>query len=328
MGESEEKIKHRVSLLAVILNSMVAVTGIAIGLMAGSMAVLAYGIDSSTDILTSLTMLITVKIASKPPDKTHPYGHERAETIGAKIISFVIFYAGASLLFESTKRLITGDFHRIMSPLPLAFALAAMAIKSLLLYLEWSVGKKTGSKAMLSEAANMANDILSSSLVLAGVIFNRLGIPWLDPLVGILLSLLIIRTALGIFRDSIYELMDGIPPEEMDIYQEIEHTLNRCESVLSVKRLRIRKMGKYLMVDADIAFPGDYTLSQINAISRSIENRVKSEFPNVKEVRIFPVAIDGRVDNGCKEEKAGEKPEELQVKADSRGEEEAGRRRR
>jgi len=323
MTNNEEILKRAVSLLAVVLNSLMAAAGITIGLMTGSVAVLAYGIDSGTDILTSLTMLITIKIASQPPDKTHPYGHERAETIGAKIISFVIFYAGTSLLFESTKRLITGEFHPIMSPLPIAFALVTMAVKSLLMYLEWSVGKKTGSKAMLSEAANMANDIISSSLVLAGVVFNRIGLPWLDPVVGIILSLLIIKTALGIFRDSVYELMDGIPPEEMEIYKQIEQTLKGCKSVFSVKRLRIRKMGKYILVDADIAFPANYTVRQITAISKRIENRVKAELPNVKEVRIFPLAAEERgTDDGCKAEEEGKEPEGLQTETDNRGKEE------
>ncbi|NLH37875.1 MAG: cation diffusion facilitator family transporter, partial [Thermotogaceae bacterium] len=100
-----------VSITAVITNVLLAIVKVSVGLIFNSMAVLADGIDTTTDILTSSTVLISSLISRKPPDREHPYGHQRAENIGAKVISFVIFYAGISLLIESVKRLINGQYN-------------------------------------------------------------------------------------------------------------------------------------------------------------------------------------------------------------------------
>ena len=107
---SADKAIRKVALIAVFTNVLLAAVKVTVGLVFKSMAVLADGIDTSTDILTSSTMLIATLISRRPPDKEHPYGHHKAENIGAKIISFVIFYAGVSLLVESAKRLITGQY--------------------------------------------------------------------------------------------------------------------------------------------------------------------------------------------------------------------------
>lgn len=114
-----EKELKKVSIIAVVTNLILAIIKVSIGLLFKSMAVLADGVDTSTDILTSSTMLISTVISRRPADKEHPYGHQKAENIGAKIISFVIFYAGFSLLIESVKRLITSEYEVLSGFLPL-----------------------------------------------------------------------------------------------------------------------------------------------------------------------------------------------------------------
>ncbi len=292
--------KRTVALIATILNGLIATLKVAVGIIFGSMAVLADGIDSSTDILTSLTMLISIHIASKPPDKEHPYGHERAETIGAKIISFIVFYAGVSLLVESTKRLVLHEYHTIDSMLPLIVMALSVVIKTFLFLLEYYVGKKEHSKAMLSEAMNMRNDILMSILVFVGIWLNKIGLAILDPILGILLSLFIIKTAFEIFRESVYELMEGIPPEEMEIYEHIRDAVSRCKQVKEISRIRIRKMGKWYIVDIDLKMDGHLTLDEIYTIKEKIRSFVKERQPNVREINIIVYPLHAQImDIGC-----------------------------
>jgi len=292
--------KRTVALIATFLNGLIAILKITVGIIFGSMAVLADGIDSSTDILTSLTMLVSIHIASKPPDKEHPYGHERAETIGAKIISFIIFYAGVSLLIESTKRLVLHEYHTIDSLLPLIVMALSIAIKTFLFLLEYYVGKKEHSKAMLSEAMNMRNDILMSTMVFIGIWLNKIGFAILDPILGILLSLFIIKTAFEIFRDSVYELMEGLPPEELDIYEHIQEAVSQCKQVKEVSRIRVRKMGKWYIVDIDLKMNGNLTLYEINAIKEKIQGFIREKDPHIREINIVVYPSDTKsVDVGC-----------------------------
>ncbi len=298
--------KKTVAILATSLNTLIAILKVTVGWLFGSMAVLADGIDSSTDILTSLTMLISIHVASQPPDEEHPYGHERAETIGAKIISFIIFYAGISLLVESTKRLIFHEYHVITSPLPLIVMALSVVIKTFLFLLEYYVGKREKSKAMMSEAMNMRNDILMSSLVFIGILLNRMGLAILDPILGILLSLFIIKTAFEIFRDSVYELMEGLPPEEMEVYTHLKNAIEKCGHIKDISRIRVRKMGQWYIVDADLKVDENLTVGDLFSLRKKISAFVKEQNPHVREINMafFPEHVPTK-EIMCQSEQGG-----------------------
>ena len=97
------------SMIGIIGNLILAILKIAAGLISGSLAVIGDGIDTTTDVVTSFVTLITARIISKPPDAEHPYGHGRAETIATKILSFIIFFAGAQLAWSTALRLISRE---------------------------------------------------------------------------------------------------------------------------------------------------------------------------------------------------------------------------
>ena len=234
-------------------------------------------------------MYISVHVSSKPPDLEHPYGHEKAETIGAKIISLVIFYAGASLLINSAKRIISGEYHVIQGSLPIIVLILSLLIKTFLFTIEYYVGKRENSKALISEAMNMRNDILISLTVLIGVLLNKMGLIILDPIIGIILSLFIIRTAINIFRDSVYELMEGIPPEDLHIYEKIKQATTSCQYVKRCGRIRVRKMGSYYIVDAEIIMDGELTLGEVESIKKRIKRYVQSAIPSIREINIIGV---------------------------------------
>jgi len=114
-----EKSLKKITTFAVITNALLAFLKVLTGIIFNSMAILADGIDTSTDILTSSIVYFSTRFSSKPPDKLHPYGHHKIENISAKIISFIMFYAGVSLSIESIKRIITKDYHTIIGIIPL-----------------------------------------------------------------------------------------------------------------------------------------------------------------------------------------------------------------
>ncbi len=279
--------KKRVAILATVLNGIVAIFKITIGLLYGSMAIFADGIDSLTDIFTSITMLISIHIASKPPDREHPYGHERAEAIGAKIISFVIFYAGVSLMVESIKRIFSGEYHTINGWLPLGIMLLSIIVKTGIFSMEYYVGKKEHSRAMLSEAMNMRNDIFRNIAILVGIYLTKFGIPILDPLLGLILSLFIIKTAFDIFRDSVYELMEGLPPEEMEIYDKISEAIANCRQIKGISKIMVRKMGKWYLTDIHVLVNGEKTINEMHFIRNKIVEYIKKQTDNIRDINII-----------------------------------------
>ncbi|AMW32118.1 cation diffusion facilitator family transporter [Fervidobacterium changbaicum] len=268
-----DKAIKKVALIAVFTNILLAVLKVSIGLIFKSMAVLADGIDTSTDILTSSTMLVATLISRRPPDKGHPYGHHKAENIGAKIISFVIFYAGVSLLIESAKRLITGEYEVLMGILPLLAAILSVGGKTFLFLIEYTTGKKYKSNSMVAEAKNMRNDIIMSSLVFVGVALNKIGLAWMDPLVGIVMSGIIIKVAWEVFEENAHDLMDGLRKEEMWIYEKVFEACQKC-GAHNPHKVRVRKVGGKFDIDMDIEVDGKMNVKDAHEITKCIKKHL------------------------------------------------------
>jgi len=268
-----DKKLRQVAIIAVATNLLLAVLKVTVGLIFKSMAVLADGIDTSTDILTSSTMLLATIISRRPPDKEHPYGHQKAENIGAKIISFVVFYAGVSLLIESLHRLITGRYQVLEGFLPLLVAVLSVAGKTFLFTIEYSTGKKYKSNSMIAEAKNMRNDILLSGLVFLGVGLNKIGLAWMDPLIGVVMSGIIIKVAWEVFEENAHELMDGLKEEEMWIYENIFKVCKEC-GALNPHKVRVRKVGGKFDIDMDIEVTGTMSVKEAHDITKCIKRKL------------------------------------------------------
>ncbi len=268
-----DKVVKKVGIYAVIVNIFLAIIKILAGLIFKSMALLADGVDTATDIMTSSVMLLTTVISSKPPDREHPFGHSKAQNIGAKTISFVVFYAGVSLLIESTKRLISKNYGQIEGYLVLVVAAISVALKTSIFLAEYTVGKKYKNYAMIAEAKNMRNDILNSSLVFGSIILNKIGLSWMDPLAGLFLSIFIIKVAWEIFEENTHELMDGIRKEDNWIYDEVIKACENCGGS-NPHKIRARRIADKFYVDLDIEVDGEKTVQQAHDISVCIKEEL------------------------------------------------------
>ena len=170
-----------VSTVAVVVNGLLSVLKIVVGLAAGSLATVADGIDSASDVLTSLITLFTAHIIARPPDMKYPYGYSRADTMAAKILAFIIFFAGAQLAVSSFGRLINPQPRAIPAVIAIYVIVISIVFKQLLaLYLK-KTGKKVQSKMLIANAKNMQSDVVISFSVLLGLLFTfYLKMPLLD----------------------------------------------------------------------------------------------------------------------------------------------------
>ncbi|MEJ5230067.1 MAG: cation diffusion facilitator family transporter [Pseudothermotoga sp.] len=282
--EERSSISSRAAWIGVFANAGLSLAKILVGWIFNSAAILADGIDTGTDIFTSLTTVVSSKISNRPPDETHPYGHERAETIAAKVVSFVIFYAGASLFISSLKRIFEGEHTLITGALPLVVTAISIAVKTWLFLYKYAVGKKIKSYAFIADALNMRNDIFISSTVFLGVLLNKFGLLWVDGIVALIISLMIIKTSLEIFKETSYELMDGMT--DFQIYNQIFSAIETVTKASNPHKVRVRQVGYKYFVDLDIEVDGNITVKEGHEIATLVKNAIIKQNDRIADVMV------------------------------------------
>jgi len=284
LGKREKRIVA-VSKVAVFTNAFLSLLKIAIGLFAGSLAVVADGIDSASDVLTSLITLFTAHIIARPPDLKYPYGYNKADTMASKILAFIIFFAGAQLAISTFGKLIHPEPRAIPNTIAVYIVIVSIIAKQLLaLYLK-KAGKSEQSSMLIANAKNMQSDVLISFSVLVGLsatfIFKM---PLLDVLTAFVVSAWIMATALKIFIESGRDLMDGV--DNPEIYKKIISACSKVEGVSHPHRMRVRKMAHLYIIALDIELPGDLTLQEAHGKSHEVEKKIREEIKNVYDVLI------------------------------------------
>jgi cation diffusion facilitator family transporter len=284
MAEREQIIK-RASWVGILGNAFLAVLKITIGFISGSLAVVADGVDSSSDIITSIITLVTATILAKPPNKKYPYGYDKADTIATKLLSFIIFFAGAQLLITAIRKLTSGNITEIPSRLAIYITVVSILGKILLSAHQFYMGKKTDSAMLKANGKNMQNDVLISVSVLlglAGIYIFRM--PILDTIFALLVSLWVLWVAFNIFRETSLELMDGT--KDCTIYDRIFSAIDEVKGAHHPHRVRARNMGHKIMIAIDLEVDGDLSLREAHDIAHKVEQSIKQKIDNVFDVTI------------------------------------------
>jgi len=289
IGVRERKIINA-SWIAVAGNAVLSILKIIIGIIAGSFAVIADGIDSASDVLTSLITLFTAHIIGRPPDINYPYGYNKADTIATKLLAFIIFFAGAQLAISSTKKLIYHTQTEIPDTISIYVILLSIAGKFALAFYLRKTGKSTDSQMLIANSRNMQNDVIISLAVLVGLIATFVfNLSIIDLITAFAVSIYIMFIAFKIFMQSNMDLMDGI--NNPDIYQKIINAAKNVKGVTNPHRIRVRKMAHQYIVAIDIEIDGDISLFDAHQISTNVENEIKKVIPNVYDVLVHPEPI-------------------------------------
>ncbi|KLO24305.1 cation transporter [Marinitoga sp. 1197] len=293
-----EKLSTKSSLISIITNALLAILKILIGFFTNSMAILADGFDTATDILTSFMTLIAGKISNRPPDIEHPYGHERAETIATKVVSLVIIYAGFEVFINSLKRLINKEIiiENIIYVVIVAFI--SVITKYILYKYRLSIGKKINSNAIIADALNMRNDILTSSSVLIGIgILYFTKIWWLDPLIAIGVSFMIFKTGFEQFMESSNEFMES-SQELKKIYNDVIIEAEKLKCARNPHKVRARKFGHKIFVDMHLELPPDMTVKKANEICAKLEKNIKNRNNDIRDI-VIHIEPYGNAEKEC-----------------------------
>ncbi len=273
-----------------ITNVILTVAKGVVGILAGSQALVADGVHSAADVAGSLAVVIGLRIARKPPDADHPYGHGRAEVIAASIVAGFLAAAGLEVMVSSIKALTEAP----VSPEIVAAitAFVAVIIKEILYRYNYRLGKRLHSKSLIATAYDHRSDVFSSLAALIGIGLSILGerihILWLmhmDAVAGIFVALLVLKMGYEIAKDSWQTLMDRVVVEDENLspyLQLIEH----ISGVRRVDDIRVRDHGRYVIVDVKIRVDAFITVDKGHSVAAEVRHRMKERFPRVQDVLV------------------------------------------
>jgi len=284
MDERTRKIK-RASWLGIMGNAFLSLLKISAGFYANSLALVGDGIDSLSDIVTSLISLFAARIMAAPPDREHPWGHGRAETIATRMIGFAMFTAGFQLLLSTVRQLMSHEGSALPGMAAMAAALISIILKTILAAYKGIMGRQLESSLLIADARNMRNDVFLSTAVLLGLLISHLtGLPLFDRIIALLLSVYILISAIGIFRESGSELMDGM--EDPDLYKRLFDAVDLVPGASNPHRCRIRKISTLYDIDLDIEVDGNITVSESHHIANQVEEAIRGKLPRIFDIMV------------------------------------------
>ncbi|SLJ89496.1 MULTISPECIES: cation diffusion facilitator family transporter [unclassified Paenibacillus] len=244
-----------------------------IGYMSNSEALKADGLNNATDIIASIAVLIGLRLAQRPADKDHTYGHWKAETVASLVASFIMMAVGLQVLYEAITSVFQGK-----SESPDIIAAWTGIFCAAVMYLVYRYNKrlalKIKSQAVMAAAKDNISDAWVSIGTVIGIIGSQFGLPWLDPLTAVAVGFLICKTAWDIFREATHHLTDGFDEE---LIKEYRSTIANVDGVEAVKDLRARNYGNNAVVDVVILVRSDLDLQKAHDISTNVEDQLLRE---------------------------------------------------
>lgn len=290
--------RHQKGLLAVHVglaaNTVLAMMKAGVGIIGHSPALLADGINSTSDVAYGVVMAIFMRISGKPADHEHPYGHYQMESIAAVVVGAFVISTAIAIFWNSVNGVyeIFADEWSFSgaSMAALWVSLGGAVIKVWLTLWTGKIGKETQNVAVQALAHDHRNDIFSSLAAAVGIYFGRTGIPWVDPLAGAVVSLVILHTGIEILRSATADLMDTLPGKQLGV--EIYDLLASVEGIQVVEEIHAHRFGPYLVVNVTIGVDGILTVAEGDRIATCAENILlkKIEFMRRVYVHYHPVA--------------------------------------
>ncbi|WP_139492291.1 cation diffusion facilitator family transporter [Brevibacillus dissolubilis] len=244
---------------------------LSVGYLAGSEALIADGLNNTTDIIASIAVLIGLKIARKPPDQDHPYGHYRAQTIAALIASFIMVTVGLQVIGESIFSFFdTGD-HQMPDMLAAWTALASAALMYGVYQYNVRLARRINNMAIMAAAQDNRSDMLVSIGAFIGIVGSQFGYPQIDSITAFIVGVIICKTAWEIFRDASHSLTDGFDENELNIIKETIHSTPGVDAIHDIKA---RLHGNTVLVDVVIHVDPNLSVLESHQITEDIEQRM------------------------------------------------------
>lgn len=282
----EEKEALKVSKITIIINFVLSIIKLIAGIIAHSSAMISDAIHSASDVVSTVIVIIGVKISSRASDKTHPYGHERFECVASIILSTILIITGVGIGISGLEKIISGEYKDFVIPgvIALVAAVISIIVKEAMYWYTRGVAKKINSGALMADAWHHRSDSLSSIGSFIGILGARLGYLILDSIASIVIAIFIIKAGAEIFIETIRKMTDEACDEKT--VNKIYEVINKQTGVMRIDDVKTRKFGNKIYVDVEISADGEKTLTETHEIAEMIHKSIEEEIEFVKHCMV------------------------------------------
>jgi cation diffusion facilitator family transporter len=273
----------RSSLVGIVANGLLALLKCFAGIIGHSFALVADGIESFSDVISSSVVYWGLRFAIKPPDKDHPYGHGKAEPIAGVIVGVALMAAGLAIAAESIALIRTP--HKLPQTYTLWVLISVVAIKALLSRYVSRVSSRIESTALMGDALHHFSDAITSAFAFIGISAAVLtGDPTADDWAALCAAPVIFFGGWRQLRKPLAELLDAAPAP--DVEQRVRWVAKSVPSVIGLEKCFVRKVGFRYYVDLHVVVRGDLTVREGHRIAHDVENRVLDRVGKVSAVMV------------------------------------------
>jgi cation diffusion facilitator family transporter len=280
--------KRRVALYSILGATCMTLLKLLVGLLSGSLGVLSDAAHSAIDLVAAVLTFFSVRVADKPADEDHTYGHGKIENLSAFIEAGLMAVSCVWIITEALSHIARHTIQLHHSIWPVLVLIASIGVDYWRSRQLREVARRTGSPALETDAFHFASDIWATLAVLIGLGASwagaRFGIPWLefaDPFAAIVVSLMILRMTIHLTRKTIAALIDEIPAETR---QRVIHAAAGVDGVLAVEQARVRRSGASYFADLTLALPRRYTFEHTGEVVREATEAVDRALPGTDVV--------------------------------------------
>lgn len=283
---NSEKIIKRLSLVGILGNILLSAFKLFAGIFGKSGAMVSDAVHSLSDVFATFIAYIGVRLSNKDADDSHPYGHERFESIAAIVLGLILLVTGLGIGYSGVLKIIGGNYKTIEIPtaLPLAAAIISILAKEGMYQYTMYYARKLESAAFEADAWHHRSDAFSSIGSFAGILAARLGFPIMDPIASVIICIFILKVAFDILKDAFMRMMDTSCGSEYD--EKLKKFIEDQPGVSQVDMLRTRFFGNKIYIDVEIGVDRDMSLVAAHEIAEDVHKKVENNFSNVKHIMI------------------------------------------
>ncbi len=270
----ELKAAEKGAVVSILAYIFISVLKLVIGNWASSAALKADGLNNFTDIIASVAVLIGLRLARRPADDDHRYGHWKVETVASMLTSFIMLMVGLEVLYSAIKDIV---HHELSTPDPIAAYVGILS--ALLMYLVYlynkKLAKRVSSNALLAAAKDNRSDAWTSIGTAIAIFASSFNLNWIDSLAAIVVGILIIKTAIDIFQESAFSLSDGFSEEQLEEYKQAILTI---DGVKDVRTMRGRSYGANIFLDVTVLMEPSLTVERSHEITETVEKMLEIDY--------------------------------------------------
>ena len=266
------------------VNILLAILKTSVGILGHSPALLADGINSTSDVAYYLVVAVFMRLAGKPPDHEHPYGHRQLESIAALVVGSFVITTAVAIFWNAINDIydlfIGKSSFGGAAIIALWVAVFTISLKITLVIFTNRIGRETKNAAVMALAYDHRNDVYAAISAAVGIALGRVGYLWVDPLAGALVALFILRTGVEILRESSDDLMDTVPGKALA--ERISRFVQPISGVQQIEEIHAHRFGPYLVVNVTVGVDGRISVIEGDDIACQVEQTL---YQNIKLLR-------------------------------------------